>query len=724
MAGAEVAMQAWKEWGLQALVLLSLTVQVALLILGELRRHIDSGVLMAFVWSAYMLADAAAIYVLGHLSVTSRTPEQELLALWAPFLLLHLGGQDNITAYALEDNKLWLRHLQTFVAQVAAASYIIYGSSIIIGERWSMLLLVTILVFFVGLVKYGERVWALRCAGSSPTGNYRGRRGGGEVSDGHISECPWVPEPLKRRRLDSSEAFLLKAHLLLDFAKDVFKGPLSRIALYGTAGTTPAGSGLDGEEVYKMVEMQVSLVHDLFYTKAEVTHTWYGLCIRMLSWLAIGVAFLLFNILLLCDDHHRKLKGGYSYSRVDVVVTYVLFAGAVVLETASLVRAMFSSWTCALLLKRSSHSSGSKRIAAASACTCTFVVGVVLYLRRLARAADLRRRCSWSRCMGQHNLVQFCVRSRASRIRRVAKWVGVENWWDMQAYSWAVPVSACIKQQLLKRIRAMPEAREEEEEEMQESQEEEEEEEEEESSASSSSEREVPEARQWGREALMNRGLYENLARCIKFNKLDESILVWHIATDVYLCWYKDQQEQAKPPDGGGGDDRRCQLPADLVQAAQALSNYMLFLLAARPHMLPPDGSSDAYGELTRNLATCVDYSSGEELRRLLRRYEDFPSNIIRFNKPLRRGCELGKFLVGRRGSPARDTLEMICEVWVEMLCYVGHGCGRESHAKQLSSGGELLTVAALVARYMTSPNLRRLVSASTQSNLQHLQSA
>ncbi|CAM0149662.1 unnamed protein product [Urochloa decumbens] len=637
MAGAEVAMQAWKEWGLQALVLLSLTVQVALLILAELRRHIDSGALMAFVWSAYMLADAAAIYVLGHLSVTSRTPEQELLALWAPFLLLHLGGQDNITAYALEDNKLWLRHLQTFVAQVAAAAYIIYGSSIIVGERWSMLLVVTILVFFVGLVKYGERVWALRCAGSSPTGNYRGRRGGGEVSDGHITECPWVPEALKRRRLDSSEAFLLKAHLLLDFAKDVFKGPLSRIALYGTAGTTPAGSGLDaGEEVYKMVEMQVSLVHDLFYTKAEVTHTWYGLCIRMLSWLAIGVAFLLFNILLLCDDHHRKLKGGYS--RVDVVVTYVLFAGAVVLETASLVRAMFSSWTCALLLKRSSHSSGSKRIAAASACTCTFVVGVVLYLRRLARAADLRRRCSWSRCMGQHSLVQFCVRSRASRIRRVAKWVGVENWWNiMQAYSWSIPVSACIKQQLLKRIRAMPEAREEEEEEMQESQPQEEEEEEEEE---------------------------EEL--CFQ---LGESILVWHIATDVYLCWYKDQQEQAKPPDG---DDQ---------QAAQALSNYMLFLLAARPHMLPPDGSSEV-------------------------------------------GCEVGKFLVGRRDSPARDTLEMICEVWVEMLCYVGHGCGRESHAKQLSGGGELLTVAALVARYMTSPNLRRLVSASTtQSNLQQLQS-
>ena len=134
---------AWKEWSLQALVLLSLTLQVTLLILAEFRRHIDSGVLRAFVWSAYMLADTTAIYVLGHLSVlASRSPEHELMALWAPFLLLHLGGQDKITAYAIEDNRLWLRHLQTLVVQVAAAAYVIYGSSMV-GDRRPPLLLST-----------------------------------------------------------------------------------------------------------------------------------------------------------------------------------------------------------------------------------------------------------------------------------------------------------------------------------------------------------------------------------------------------------------------------------------------------------------------------------------------------------------------------------------------------------------------------------------------------
>ena len=108
-------------WGIQLLVLLSFTLQAMLLILAEFCRRINSGVLRLFVWSSYMLADAIAIYALGHMSITSRSPQHQLMAFWAPFLLLHLGGQDNITAYAIEDNRLWLRHLQTLAVQVAAA---------------------------------------------------------------------------------------------------------------------------------------------------------------------------------------------------------------------------------------------------------------------------------------------------------------------------------------------------------------------------------------------------------------------------------------------------------------------------------------------------------------------------------------------------------------------------------------------------------------------------
>ena len=43
-----------------------------------------------------------------------------LEVMWAPILLLHLGGNDGITAYNIEDNELWSRHLLTAVSQVNA----------------------------------------------------------------------------------------------------------------------------------------------------------------------------------------------------------------------------------------------------------------------------------------------------------------------------------------------------------------------------------------------------------------------------------------------------------------------------------------------------------------------------------------------------------------------------------------------------------------------------
>jgi hypothetical protein len=165
--GVELLVMFWREWGIQALVLLSFALQVILLISAEIRQRKDSGMIRAIVWSAYLLADTTAIYALGHMSVNSSKwlPEHQLMAFWAPFLLLHLGGQDNITAYSVEDNRLWLRHLQALAVQVLAAGYVLYESSIVAHR--TLLRPAAILMFVVGFIKYGERVWALNCASSS-----------------------------------------------------------------------------------------------------------------------------------------------------------------------------------------------------------------------------------------------------------------------------------------------------------------------------------------------------------------------------------------------------------------------------------------------------------------------------------------------------------------------------------------------------------------------------
>ncbi|RLM66227.1 hypothetical protein C2845_PM16G01000 [Panicum miliaceum] len=100
--------------------------------------------------------------------------------------------------------------------------------------------------------------------------------------------------------------------------------------------------------------------------------------------------------------------------------------------------------------------------------------------------------------MGQFNLVQLCVRSRASRCSKITRRMGVKDWWNTLACSGpSVPVSACIKQLLLKSLKA----------------------------------------RQWGQEEFERRGLYGDRS-WVADSKLEERIIIWHTATEIYLYYY------------------------------------------------------------------------------------------------------------------------------------------------------------------------------------------
>ena len=84
-----------------------------------------------------------------------------IMAFWAPFLLLHLGGPDTITAYGLEDNELWPRHLLELVVQFFVALYMLLRS-------WAStpINILAIPMFIARIVKFGERIWVL-CSASN-----------------------------------------------------------------------------------------------------------------------------------------------------------------------------------------------------------------------------------------------------------------------------------------------------------------------------------------------------------------------------------------------------------------------------------------------------------------------------------------------------------------------------------------------------------------------------
>ncbi|PPE01964.1 hypothetical protein GOBAR_DD00961 [Gossypium barbadense] len=160
----------WDRWNIRGAILFSLWLQVLLIMVAPLRKSARGKFNIILIWFAYLLADAAANFAVGLISNSQRNqydmvghkanqnPEEnsDLLAFWAPFLLLHLGGPDTITAFALEDNELWLRHFLGLGFQAGAVIYV-FIQSLPNKNLW----IPTLLMFVAGMIKYGERTSAL-----------------------------------------------------------------------------------------------------------------------------------------------------------------------------------------------------------------------------------------------------------------------------------------------------------------------------------------------------------------------------------------------------------------------------------------------------------------------------------------------------------------------------------------------------------------------------------
>ncbi|KAK4591338.1 hypothetical protein RGQ29_021513 [Quercus rubra] len=128
----------WSLLEIRVLVLFSLGLQSILTFTGNMRKNSASKKLSTLLWLTYLSAEWAVTVSLSVLSNNagnsvnhSVNPDLVITAFWAPFLHLHLGGPDTITAYSLEDNELWRRHALTLVTQVTTTVYVVLSRIII-----------------------------------------------------------------------------------------------------------------------------------------------------------------------------------------------------------------------------------------------------------------------------------------------------------------------------------------------------------------------------------------------------------------------------------------------------------------------------------------------------------------------------------------------------------------------------------------------------------------
>ncbi|KAK7837840.1 hypothetical protein CFP56_020701 [Quercus suber] len=641
----------WNRWEVRVLVLLSLFLQIVLILLGKRRKYIPKNWIRIFLWVAYLSADWIATVSLGVLSrkegakkTQSYDPDYVIMAFWAPFLLVHLGGPDTITAYSLEDNELWPRRLVELVVQLIVALYVLSRSWV-----YTKVNFLAIPMLIAGIIKIGERIWVLRTASNDvfrdsmlprpdPGPNYA------KFMDGHDAK--------------KAEGFKISVRTIIDTSTAVRHNNLSDpldAAFYFFRTFKPLFADLilsfqdrensrsffqqkeTGTEAFKVIEIELGFMYDLLLTKAGLIHSWPGSICRFVSLLCTISTLIAFLII----DRN-------DYSTIDTSVTFLLLFGAIVLEIYAVIVLLSSDWT--ELWRRKQKKPLVDLISKANSCFQSCFGSCQLL--------PLNKR--WSESVGQYNLMSHCIKCKSFKGSRTKKYIyeKLEKYW----YQNLEPVhdeDEGLKEKIFVQLKE----------------------------ASSISDISVSEQLfAYTGNDDETKEFFHNLAQSMEEN-FDETILRWHIATD--LCHYSDE-------------DNDSQNVKNLIRISKLLSNYLVFLLVMHPYMLPSGIGQIRFQDTCAEAIEIIEereYISDEkEARDLLFKVntEILPSQIKgdRSKSVLFDACIVAKsqFLRARNDGENEQKWERISRVWVGMLSYAASQCSWNYHARRLSQGGELLT--------------------------------
>uniref|UniRef100_A0A0D3FSC4 DUF4220 domain-containing protein n=1 Tax=Oryza barthii TaxID=65489 RepID=A0A0D3FSC4_9ORYZ len=295
-------------------------------------------------------------------------------------------------------------------------------------------------MFIVGVLKYGERTWALKC---SNLGSIRSSVKTEPLARHYVypeyDEVDLSSQGLKGPLHFQEELLLRRAHSVFHICKRATVD--SSVVIYPHSSDKKI-LGYGWKTMWRLMEMELSLLYDILYTKAAVIHTLPGYCIRAFSMLSTVASLLLFH-----------LSGKGLYNAVDVAITYTLMVGALFLETISLLGALGSSWTLDFLY--STCWSWLQHVVLCSGRWDRFRQFVVS-LRHLLMIGECRR---WPGTMGQYNLLEMCSHDTTSTSLwgSLMKMLALEEWWNKQQFSRTVDISDHVKELLCNHVKNSPE---------------------------------------------------------------------------------------------------------------------------------------------------------------------------------------------------------------------------------------------------------------------------
>ncbi|KAF7847685.1 hypothetical protein BT93_L2725 [Corymbia citriodora subsp. variegata] len=649
-----------KQLNLRMAILASLSLQVFLIFFGPVRKRCSKRWIRNLIWLAYLAADWVVDYAFGlmvqaqsssGMSDCEANAYGNLLAFWAPFLLLHLGGPDTVTAVALEDNELWGRHLLNLLCQVGAAGYVFYQSF-----PNGTLIVPTILLFIGGTIKYIERTCALYFASFS---KFRGSllppadagpnyaekteqiAAAGSFHSTVEPQYSLLHDGAEEGQILDDETVIKEAF----FYFTSFKGILVDLIFshQDRRNSYEFFSVRTAKDAFRVIEAELNFFYDVLYTKAAIVHRPTGYLFRAISFGSIVAAFACFYVL-----------NKHGFHEYDIQITYALLLGALSLEFVALGLLICSDWTIAKIVTSEEY----RR----SQFVGRIFVKFFLMVKSESSPFALHMICArWSRSLFQYNLIEFRLRKWPKWIEKILALIPLgkllEDLKSEQVKPYSEELGELIFDELKRKAKT----------------------------SLRKERKQICSARgEWALEHTKTEQDCQNLLRFVRDVDYGESLLLWHIATE--LCYNKDESE----------NNHR--------KYSKVLSDYMLHLMIKEPDLM---SVVIGIGQI-RFRDTCADldrFLSDESKTNITE--ENVCESLLSVPTPLSSievkgdrsksvlfdACILAKGLE----TLQENKWEIVSEVWVELLAHAAINCRPYMHAQQLSKGGELVALVWLL---------------------------
>ncbi|XVE48763.1 hypothetical protein DITRI_Ditri01bG0028500 [Diplodiscus trichospermus] len=620
-------------------------------------------------WLIYLSADWMATLVLSTLLRGTTELQNGLIVFWTPFLLWHLGSPYNITAFSLEDNELWLRHFLGMLFQIGEAIYIY------IRFRSNTALNAMALPLFIGgVIKYAERLWALRCASKKQLINYFYTRSTSKnpeesnavdynmIRTGRF-DLSKVRDYVQDPSITPGVKFLREIHSSFDIFKPLFVDlPFQISEEFHDKMVYLKSRSEDGsaDEAFNFVGIELGFLYDLLFTKSPIQHRNHSLSLILFSicFLSVVSVLIAFSVLLHKIEH----------STVDTAVTYLLLSGAVCLEICSFSMHFRSNWT---MLRYATPQTKMRKL----------YHGIVENrLRSIMSKKGIKK-------MPQHDLIDYFVKAKSSWFAPVIKLIDPANLLQKFGNTKWKPVDTDLKEFIFchlkeKRLKYTKNGL------------------------------KLDELLgEKGDNVIKEKLGLEEGGEYWEMESTDftRRIFIWHIATA--LVYYDDV------------DNHRRGTCDPFLEIGKSLSDYMMHLVLVRPSMLP-NGFSEMVNKETYDQVQRFCLQPTSWIKNLKVSRKEFIAWLLllpddSFNLLSTGALDEGVKFAKQLQSLVRDSAlrwddeekwKLISEVWMEMMIYAASRCTWEEHAQQLRHGGELLThVSLLMAHLGLSTQVHRL---------------